>query len=487
MQTKLHIIVAADRLGNIGVNNSIPWKLEGDLKRFKAVTMGHYVVVGRKTYISFKRALEGRTVIVVTRAADTNPDNIEKPFNGLFGEKIYKAPTLTEAIGCARRLAGYMDETPEVVNIFVAGGARLYKEAWTIADYLDLTVVANRPNVVYDTAIPDFNVNNWELDRTPMKVEQDIHGRGVTSLSHIHYHAKRVRAGTKKVLDTGRDLCWIFNERIGSHFINNEMDLIRDNAVDNEIIAASEATRPRHWQRPAESAPTDAWLKAALKEGFEQTPESERDYFNVWTKGGAGQVSDTLGGKNSIYHGEVIGILDKAMKEISGIKKNALDGFINDVVSRLQYTREVHGGVRANQDDASCIVATSRERISDAELSALLQLPDGMKALKPYLVQPEAKHLELLRNKHVLLIGWQDRVCENKLGSILGDIATRVTSVSGPTEILCGSSFPNYAEVIIYGPNTCNAFLDDAYHNRHRLSMMTEEFATGALKDFLKE
>jgi len=64
---KLSIIVAIAQDGVIGVNNTLPWHLPEDLKRFKALTMGHHIVMGRKTYDSLGRLLPGRTTVIVTR------------------------------------------------------------------------------------------------------------------------------------------------------------------------------------------------------------------------------------------------------------------------------------------------------------------------------------------------------------------------------------------------------------------------------------
>ena len=65
--THLSLIVAIAKDGVIGVNNTLPWHLPEDLKRFRALTMGHHIIMGRKTYDSLGRLLPGRTTVIVTR------------------------------------------------------------------------------------------------------------------------------------------------------------------------------------------------------------------------------------------------------------------------------------------------------------------------------------------------------------------------------------------------------------------------------------
>lgn len=103
----------------IGRNNTIPWDLPADRKRFKVLTMGHPVIMGRKTYESIGFPLEGRTNIVVTRRRD------------------YQAAgcLIANDLSSALALAGDADE------IFVCGGADLYLQALPLADRIYLTVI----------------------------------------------------------------------------------------------------------------------------------------------------------------------------------------------------------------------------------------------------------------------------------------------------------------------------------------------------------
>jgi dihydrofolate reductase len=114
------LIVAAAENGVIGKDGTIPWRIADDLKRFKAMTMGCPIVMGRKTWDSLpKKPLPGRTNIVVTRQADWT------------AEGAVTAHSLEDAIA----KAGDADE------IFVIGGAEIYAAAMPLANCIELTEV----------------------------------------------------------------------------------------------------------------------------------------------------------------------------------------------------------------------------------------------------------------------------------------------------------------------------------------------------------
>ncbi len=121
----------------IGRDNRLPWHLSDDLKRFRALTMGHHVIMGRRTWESIGRLLPGRTMVVVTR----NPG--------------YAVPgcLVAHSLGEAVRMAG---NDPEV---FVIGGAELYREALKIAARVYLTEV--HAEVEGDARFPDFERAAW--------------------------------------------------------------------------------------------------------------------------------------------------------------------------------------------------------------------------------------------------------------------------------------------------------------------------------------
>ena len=115
----LALIAAVAKNGVIGRDNALPWRLRDDLKRFKALTLGHPIVMGRKTWDSLGRPLPGRRNIVISRQV------------GLALEGAELVHSLGEAlVACG-----------EVERIFVIGGAQLYAEALPLADELWLTEV----------------------------------------------------------------------------------------------------------------------------------------------------------------------------------------------------------------------------------------------------------------------------------------------------------------------------------------------------------
>ena len=134
----LSIIVAASRNGVIGANNKLPWHLPADLKRFKQLTMGHPILMGRRTYESIGKPLPGRTNIVITRQKDFQ----------CCGTTV--AHSLEEALQMCDRGAT-AQRSKEMVALplsadhenekeaFVIGGAEIFKQALPFADRIYLT------------------------------------------------------------------------------------------------------------------------------------------------------------------------------------------------------------------------------------------------------------------------------------------------------------------------------------------------------------
>lgn len=133
----LSIIAALDEEGGIGVENRMPWHLPGDLSRFKKLTMGHHLILGRKTYQSIGNPLPGRKMIVLSR--DTN-------FT-LEGSQV--ASSLQDGLQLAR------DDGEN--EVFVIGGAEIYQLALPIADkmYLTLVYTKSKADVFFPTYDPD--------------------------------------------------------------------------------------------------------------------------------------------------------------------------------------------------------------------------------------------------------------------------------------------------------------------------------------------
>ena len=138
------LLVAVARNGVIGRNNALPWHLPDDLKRFKALTLGHAVVMGRKTYQSIGKALPGRDNIVVTR------------------QPRYAAP------GCrvAHTLEDAISAVPIGKTVYVIGGADIFALALPLASRLDVTEID--ADVEGDVFFPEYDRSEWrELTREP--------------------------------------------------------------------------------------------------------------------------------------------------------------------------------------------------------------------------------------------------------------------------------------------------------------------------------
>lgn len=121
----------------IGANGAIPWHLPGELKLFKGLTMGHHMIMGRKTHESIGRLLPGRTTVIVTRQQDYR----------VAGAIV--AHTLEQAIAACGG-----DE-----EIFVIGGAEIFRAALPIADRIYLTTV--EAEIPGDTYMPPFQAADW--------------------------------------------------------------------------------------------------------------------------------------------------------------------------------------------------------------------------------------------------------------------------------------------------------------------------------------
>ena len=146
-EPELVALVAVARNGVIGAGNTIPWRLSSDMKRFKALTMGKPLIVGRRTYESFPRALPGRRLIVVTRdPAFAAPDTIV-------------APSPKAALDAARAAAREMDAT----EIVVGGGSDIYLALMPWINRIELTEVAIDPEG--DTFLPPFDMTMWRETR----------------------------------------------------------------------------------------------------------------------------------------------------------------------------------------------------------------------------------------------------------------------------------------------------------------------------------
>jgi dihydrofolate reductase len=137
---KIVLIAALAEDGTIGNDGKIPWHISDDLKRFKRLTMGHPIIMGRKTYQSIGKPLPGRTNIVLTRNPGFQP-----------AANVHTFPGLGEALGFCRQ--------QKAQAVFIIGGAEIYRQSIGRADTLLLTHVRKR--ISGDTKFPEFDRSQW--------------------------------------------------------------------------------------------------------------------------------------------------------------------------------------------------------------------------------------------------------------------------------------------------------------------------------------
>ena len=149
------LIAAVARNGVIGANNSLIWKLSSDLKRFRGLTMGKPVIIGRKTWVSIGRLLPGRQIIVVTR-------NV-----GLAVDGVLSAPTLDAALSLARKIA----PSTRADEIIIAGGGDIYRQSIGLAQRLYITEVDLAPDG--DVRFPTIEPAQWREVRRETKARSE--------------------------------------------------------------------------------------------------------------------------------------------------------------------------------------------------------------------------------------------------------------------------------------------------------------------------
>lgn len=141
---KITLVVATDEAGLIGNQGDLPWRLPGDLRRFRKITMGHPIVMGRTTFDSIGRALPGRTNIVLTRREDfTAPD-------------VLVAHSLEDALALGSAAEGGEE-------MMIIGGAQIYEQMLPRATHLCRTLVHHR--FEGDCWFPTPDPQQWSLER----------------------------------------------------------------------------------------------------------------------------------------------------------------------------------------------------------------------------------------------------------------------------------------------------------------------------------
>jgi dihydrofolate reductase len=134
------ILIAAVAENNaLGKNNDLLWHLPNDFKRFKEITSGHYIIMGRKTFESFPKPLPNRTHVIISRQKEYKKEGC------IVVENLEKAIAIC----------------PKDENIFVIGGGEIYKQSIDLADQLDITRVHH--SFEADVFFPEIDLNIWEL------------------------------------------------------------------------------------------------------------------------------------------------------------------------------------------------------------------------------------------------------------------------------------------------------------------------------------
>lgn len=135
---EIALVAAVADNGVIGKDGGLPWHLPDDLRHFKRVTMGHAVIMGRRTFDSLGRALPGRRNIVITRQADWTASGAER----------------------AESLAAALEAAAPGDAAMVIGGAEIFAQALPLADRIELTEVHSHPEG--DTLFPHLDRGDWE-------------------------------------------------------------------------------------------------------------------------------------------------------------------------------------------------------------------------------------------------------------------------------------------------------------------------------------
>jgi dihydrofolate reductase len=141
---RIAFVVAAAANGVIGRDGQLPWRLPSDLKRFRALTLGKPIIMGRKTYESIGKPLDGRDNIVLSRQPGFNPPGVTV------------VARIEDAIQLGRRLAAQQG----VDEVAIIGGAEVFGAALPLADRIYLTLVKGTPDG--ETRLAQFDPETWQ-------------------------------------------------------------------------------------------------------------------------------------------------------------------------------------------------------------------------------------------------------------------------------------------------------------------------------------
>ncbi|WNM20001.1 dihydrofolate reductase [Flavobacterium capsici] len=154
------LIAAIGENNELGKDNQLIWHLPDDFKRFKLITTGHYIVMGRKTFESFPKPLPNRTHVIITRQKKYAPEN------------CIVVNSISDAIAIC----------PKNEDIFIIGGGEIYKQSIDIADKLELTRVHH--SFEADAFFPEVDLKNWELISEEYHPKDEKHKFDFTFLTY---------------------------------------------------------------------------------------------------------------------------------------------------------------------------------------------------------------------------------------------------------------------------------------------------------------
>lgn len=155
--SRLSVVVAMAANRCIGIENRLPWRCPEDLKHFKALTMGHHLIMGRKTFDSIGKALPGRCTVVVTR----NPN--------LHLADCQIAHSLQQALAVSA----------DAAEIFIVGGAEIYAQALPLADTLYVTEIQQQ--IAGDAFFPPLDKSVWQ------ETAREIHAQMTPQALDFHF------------------------------------------------------------------------------------------------------------------------------------------------------------------------------------------------------------------------------------------------------------------------------------------------------------
>ena len=158
----MRILIAATSQNNaLGKDNKIIWHLPDDFKRFKELTSGHHIIMGRKTFESFPKPLPNRTHVVITRQKNFKPEGC----------------TVVNSIEGAFKIC------PENEDVFLIGGAEIYKLGLPFTDKMELTYI--NETFEADAFFPEINFSEWKLTNEEFHPKDEKHGHDFSFRTYI--------------------------------------------------------------------------------------------------------------------------------------------------------------------------------------------------------------------------------------------------------------------------------------------------------------